>query len=297
MTPMMLRNLRLSMLQDEADDKGGGGGGGETPEQKAAREETERKAKEEADRKAKEGGSKPTDAEAKLLKEVMQKKDALEKAQAAVKSAEEKLKQFEGIDPTEVKALLEQKRAADAAAKKAEEEAMAKKGEWDRLKSQMVEQHNKELEKERSEKTQVVEANKTLAQQIADLTVGNAFQTSPFIREEMALPPIKARVLFGQHFEFQDGKVVAFDKPAGTKDRTMLVDGKGEPLAFEDAMKKIIEADPEKDHLLKSKSKPGAGSGTLPASSGARKGDEGKTELKGSAKIAAGLAALNKGKK
>ena len=76
------------------------------------------------------------------------------------------------------------------------------------------------------------------------------------------MPVSKARVLYGTHFEFKDGAIVAYDKPAGSAERNILVDAKGDPLSFEAAIKKIVEADPDKDQLLKSKIKPGAGSKT-----------------------------------
>ncbi len=54
--------------------------------------------------------------------------------------------------------------------------------------------------------------------------------------------------------------MVGYDKPRGAQNRTALVDQYGNAIAFDHAMRKIVEADPEKDHLLRSKVKPGAGS-------------------------------------
>jgi hypothetical protein len=275
-----------------------------TPEETAAAEkakaEAEAKAKADAEAKAKEeaerakNGGKPTDAEAKLLKEVMDKKTKLEAAEKKAADAEARLKAFEGIDPAKVKELLDAQAKAEAERKKAEEEQLAKKGEWDRLKAQMAEENGKVVKQVEERASKAEQQVGTLQQQIADLTVGGAFSNSPFIKDEMALTSSKARVVYGSHFEFQGGKVVAFDKPAGAKDRTMLVDSKGEPLGFEDSIKKIVEADPEKDHLLKSKARPGAGSGTLP---GGKRKEEESAEISGRGKIAAGLAAQAKAKK
>jgi hypothetical protein len=224
----------------------------------------------------------------------MEKKTKLEAAEKRANEAAEKLKAFEGIDPTKVKELISAQEKAEAERKKAEEEALAKRGEWDRLKSQMVDAHTKEIEKERTELASERAARQAAEKQIADLTVGQSFQSSPFIKDELALTPVKARVIFGSHFEFKDGAIVAFDKPVGAKDRTLLVDGKGNALGFEDAIKKIVDADPEKDHLVKSKLRPGAGSSTLP---GKGKEDDDSQELRGTAKIAAGLKALSSKKK
>lgn len=99
------------------------------------------------------------------------------------------------------------------------------------------------------------------------------------------MPVSKVRALYGTHFEFNDGQIVAYDKPAGAAERTMLVDGKGDPLSFEESIKKIIDADADRDQLIKSKTKPGAGSVTT------GKGAPPKTETKTSIdKISSGLA-------
>jgi hypothetical protein len=265
-----------------------------TPEEQAALDAAEaaKKQKEEADaetaRKAAEDANKksgPTDAEAKLLKEVMEKKEALKKTNEELAQVREALKAFEGIDAAKVKALL-----ADQAA--LEEKKLEEKGQWDALKKQMNDAHAAELAK-KDDSVKVFSAeNESLKQQIADLTVGNAFGNSKFIAEELALSVAKTKALFGGHFETQEGKVVAFDKPAGSKGRTMLVDGKGEPLSFEDALKKIVDTDADKDQLLKSKTKPGAASTSADGKGG--KPANKPLEMSGLEKIKAGLNAKKK---
>jgi hypothetical protein len=277
-------------MAPEGDPTGGGGGGsggGETPEQKAAREEAERK--KEAEQK---DGKKPTDEEAKLLKEVMEKKNALKTATDELARVKEQLKQFEGIDPAKVKELLKAQADAEAAKKAAEEAKLKAEGNWDALKKQMNEAHKKELDAKNAEILEIQGRERTLQSIIAELTVGNAFGNSKFIAEEMSLTPAKTRALFGSHFEFKDGKMVGYDRPAGASDRTMLIDGKGEPLSFEEAIKKIVAADPDSDQLVKSKLKQGAGSGTL---NGGKPGD-GTKELSSREKIAKGLAEAAKKK-
>lgn len=198
---------------------------------------------------------KPSDAEAKLLKDVMDKKNKLKASNDRVAALEADLKKFEGIDIEAVKALLNEKKASET-------KILEGKGEWDRLRAQMSEEHTKQVGEvsERLSASQI--ENQRLASTIGDLTVGNAFSTSQFVKEEVVIPVSKVRVLYGSHFEYQDGSVVAFDKPAGAKERTMLVDGKGDPLSFEASLKKIVDADPDRDQLLKSKMKTGSGSVT-----------------------------------
>jgi len=288
----MTRFQRLMALHrlsaPEGGGEGGSGGGeGRTPEQIAADEAAAAAAK------AKKGGEgddgngggegkkAPTDEEARLLKDIMAKK----KENARLKEEKEALeKRFEGIDPEEVRKLLQDR--SDAETRKLEE-----KGEWDRLKSQMVEGFNKErgtlteqLENERKEKSE-------LKSQIAELTVGAAFSQSKYLPEEVAMTPRKARVVYGPHFEFVDGAVVGYDKPAGQANRTMLVNSAGEPLDFDAALKSIVEADPDRDEILRSKMKTGASSSTA---KNASKPIKHQVELSASEKVAKGLGDLLK---
>ena len=201
-----------------------------------------------------------SDEEAKLIKEVMDKKTKLKEAADKIAALEATVKQFDGIDADGVRKLLSEKQAEET--RKLEE-----KGQWDSLKKQMVEEFGKEkvtLSTQVAERDTELSALKGL---VGDLTVGNAFASSTFIKEDMTMPVNKARALYGNHFEFKDGSVVAYDKPAGSSDRNVLVDSKGDPLSFEYAIKKIIDSDPDRDLLLKSKVKPGAGSKTSNKSS------------------------------
>lgn len=234
------------------------------------------------------GENKPSDAEAKLLKDVMRHKKRAGELEAQLAQVNEKLKQFEGIDVTKVREML-------AAQEEAERKGMEARGEYDRLIKQMGERHTQEKTQLLGQLEERDRTTRTLQAQIAELTVGNAFASSKFVQEDLTLTPTKARVIYGSHFEFKDGKVVGYDKPAGAVERTILVDATGEPLSFEEAMKKIIEADPDRDQLIRSKMRPGAGSTTQ--SKVSKKADDAASKnLTGVDRIAAGLAALAKQK-
>ncbi len=233
---------------------------------------------------------KPSDAEAKLLREVMEKKEALNQAKTAREAAEReaqeakaRLAQFDGIDLDQVKELLKEKTERENA-------ELERKGEWNRLRQQMADQHKKEIEALKAELTNPVsELTEKLTKrerEIHELTIGRSFSESNFIRDSLTLTPSKARIIYGAHFELQDGKVIAYDKPAGSSDRTPLVNADGEPLSFEKAMEKLVELDPDRDNLLKSKMRAGSGSENDPS---ARKVDK-KVELKGKDRIQAALA-------
>jgi hypothetical protein len=196
-------------------------------------------------------GKKPDDEKAQLLREVMDKKGKL-------KEAEDKLKAFEGIDPEKYRALL---------AKQTEDERKAaeEKGDFERVKQMMAEAHATETQQL---KDQIAALNGQLNAKdglVGELTVGSSFSSSAFIRDNMVLSPAKTRVLYGDHFDTVDGKVVAYDKPRGAPDRTPLVDASGAALSFDAALEAIVSKDPDKKSVLRSNAKPGAGSTTTPA--------------------------------
>lgn len=205
------------------------------------------------------GGKKPTDEEARLLKEVMDKKAKLKEAEAAAQAANEKLKQFEGLNVDEIKAMV-------AAKKEAETKAMEQKGEWERLKQRMADEHKAALEATKTDADRIRAENARLASVVDKLSIGAAFDQSQFIKGELTLTPTKTRALYGDYFDVVDGNVVPFDKPRGAAGRTQLVDQYGTSLAFDAAIAKIVDTDPEKETVLKSKTKPGAGSGGAPGS-------------------------------
>jgi hypothetical protein len=155
----------------------------------------------------------------------------------------------------------------------------------------MADEHKKDLTA-----AQAAVASKSTALDLAlktinDLTIGQDFTSSTFITTELVLTPRVARQVYGDHFEIEDGQTVGYNKPKGAEGRTKLVDASGDALPFDDAMKKLVEAAPDKDQLMRSKLKTGAQSTTtngIPV----RKSSDTAPELFG---MAAMQAALNKG--
>ena len=60
----------------------------------------------------------------------------------------------------------------------------------------------------------------------------------------------------------ENGELIPYDKPRGTDGRTQLVDGSGQSLSFNDAIKAIVAGDPDADSMILSKMKMGSGSST-----------------------------------
>lgn len=226
-----------------------------------------------------EGSRKPTDEEARLIKENMKRK-ATEKA---LKEELEALKQsVAGLDLTEVRALLAERRTA-------EEKQLEAKGDYERLKQRMAEEHQTTVGSLNAKIAELQEALGKRDSTISELTVGTQFNSSQYINGELVLTPAKARALYGSHFEIEDGKVVGYDKPRGAAGRTALVDAYGAAIPFDAAMAKIIEADPERDSLIRSKAKAGAGSGSKPTT----KAPDLNVNATGVSRISAGLKGLN----
>lgn len=242
-------NMNLGIVEDE----GGGPDAAAEAAAAAAKEAADAlEAQKAADDKGKSGIS---DSEAKLLKDVMAKKTALKEANDKLKVLDDKLKTFDGIDPEQVRTLLK-------AQKEAEDNKLVAQGNWDALKSQMAEAHTAEMT---SVNTKVLELQAKLDAKdgvISELTIGSSFTGSEFIREELLLTPSKTRAAYGSHFGYEDGAIVGYDKPAGKADRVVLVDAQGDPLSFEDALRKLVDLDSDRDQILKSKVKQGSQSKT-----------------------------------
>ena len=225
-----------------------------------------------------------SDNEAKLLKDVMAKKEQIKQLNAQTKELQAKLAMFDGIDPEAVKAML-------AKQKEEAEKELERKGEYDRLKAQMIEAHDKEKAELVDKLKAEAETVSAMKDKIAELTVGNAFANSSFIQSDTILTASKARKFYGDYFDYVDGQVVGYDKPAGKSERTVLVDAVGEPLSFDEALKKVMDMDGDKEIFLRSKVKTGAGSRTQSKTSSPGSAEHFATSVD---KIAAGIRAMKK---
>lgn len=231
-----------------------------------------------------------SDSDAKLLKELMAQKNRAKELAAELEGAKKRLSDFDGVDPAKARKLLADE---EEAARKAAEA----RGEYDRLLAQMGERHQAEQAALNGRLSEAQTTVSALQKEIAELTVGSAFSGSAFVSSDLTLTATKARVIYGSHFEYKDGKVVGYDKPAGASDRTLLVSSTGEALSFDEALRALVEKDPDRDRLLRGKAKAGAGSATV--TKGAKAATElaeksAESKLTGAAKIAAGLKKLAK---
>lgn len=225
---------------------------------------------------------KPSDAEARLLQESMRRKEEVARLKGELASLNDLKSRIESLGGLDQLSQLVQ------AQRDAEEKRMQQAGEWERLRERMASEHDNQLKGVLTERDTVRSQLDQAIKQINELTIGTAFSQSKFIAEEMVLPASKARTVYGEHFDLVDGQIVGYDKPRGAKDRTPLVDAQGSPVQFEVALRKLVEADPERDYLLKAKAKPGAASDTRRTQAAPK-----TEELKGISRIQVGLKSLN----
>jgi hypothetical protein len=163
----------------------------------------------------------------------------------AAKEANDKLKQFEGIEDP-------------AAAKKALQFAQTLEGKKvmdDESIKRLVESAVKPLQEENSTLKQTIEGKDG---HIYRLEVSNRFASSAFLKEKTIYgeTPDMAEAYFGKHFKIENGKVIAQDA-AGNQIYSKVKPG--EPADFEEAISILVESHPKKDHLLKAKGAAGSG--------------------------------------
>lgn len=267
------------------DDEGAGGGSGEEGGDDEEGDDLD-EAGDETDGGSELEAGKVKDADAKLIKENMRRKKQARELQGALKTAAADLealkKRYEGIDPDLVKTLLEEKAER-------ERQAAEAAGDFERVKEIMAEAHRKQLEAKEAETGELAGKISTLSSTVQKLTIDLKFSDSPYIRTELTLPPTKAQKLWADHFDVSDtGEVVAYDKPRGASGRTALVDSQNRALKFDDAIKHLVEKDADKDSLLKSKLKNGAGSKTADTDTTSKK----PAGVFGASRITAALVAM-----
>lgn len=222
--------------------------------------------------------------------------DPTESLKAQIDALKSQLANFGDATPDEIKQLRElraqaekERKEAEAAAREAERERLRKEGDFETLRQRMAEEHQRELEAARSKSGELDQTVSALTRQIENMALGTAFASSRFVQEETIIGPDKARRIYGAHFDVVDGKVIGYDAPRGEAKRVALVDARGEPLAFDEAIKRLVESDPDRDRLLKAQQKPGPGAMPSP---GVRPAPPPEPEVRGQARLAKTLGPL-----
>jgi hypothetical protein len=254
----------------ESDDSGGAGDNGSSDDQQTDDSDD-----------ADDSGNDNTDSDdtstsdadnVKLLREVMKKKEKIGDLTKELGNIKDSLKKYEGIDLDEVRKLIKDK-------KDVETQKLEDKGEFDRVKSLMIEENDKDKKALKEKIAELEDKLSSKDSKIDKLTIGHEFDGSKFINGELSLTPSKTRIIYGGHFETIEGEIVGFDKPKGASDRTPLVDSTGNNLNFDTALRKIVGSDPDKDTILLSKTKSGSSSQRSTIDSGVSTSNSGMSGL------------------
>lgn len=163
-------------------------------------------------------------------------------------AAEKALKAFEGIDPeAAAKALdtvtkLDQKKLIDA-------------GEVDKVRAEITKNWESKL-------SEAEKAKQALEQQLHNELIGGNFARSKVIAEKLAIPADLVQAAFGSAFKVENGRVVAYDKNG------QVIYSKAnpsEPAGFDEALLSLVDAYPNKEHILKGSGASGSGAGSSSA--------------------------------
>lgn len=287
MNLLLQRMLESHGFFEKADDDAGSINGMPGGQDKAPADEG--KKTDEGEAKAPEVKSTDLEKEkAILLKDVMKWKEKAKNTEQEKEALNNQLSQFNKVLGDELS--LEDIQKIISERKDAERQQLEKKGEYDRILQQIQDESKKKFDAVSNQVSEKDGLIKSLQQQLEEMSIGRSFSDSAFIRENSTLPPSIARKEFADYFDNVDGKIVAYDKPRGAKERTPLVDSEGKNKSFEDAIAHLYTSHPDSKDLLKSKRKPGSSSKSLENAESVAPKPKTREE-----KISAGLEKLSKG--
>lgn len=166
--------------------------------------------------------------------------------------AEIALKAFEGIDDAaaarkalEIVSNLDAKKLVDA-------------GEVDRIKSEVGKAWEDKLKGSEEKYRSILKERDNFRSELTSERIGGAFSRSKFIEEKIAVPKDMVQAAFGQSFRDEDGSVVGYSKDGN---KILSRARPGEVADFDEALEIMIDAYPNKDHILKGSGASGGGAG------------------------------------
>lgn len=156
-------------------------------------------------------------------------------------TTEKALKEFEGLDPKDVRKALE-------TVKNLDHKKLVDAGEVDRVKEEVAKALQPKIDEAntRAEKLEL---------QLREEKIGGSFARSKFITDKLAIPSDMVQARFGSAFKIEDGKVVAYTGDNKIFSRTKP----GDIADFDEALEILIEAYPQRDHILKGSGASGGG--------------------------------------
>lgn len=157
--------------------------------------------------------------------------------------AEDKLKEFTGVD-------LEAAKKAIETVKKLDDKELIDAGKVDEVRAEITKQYEGKL----AEKD---ETNKQLQGRLDSTMIGYAFANSKYIADKIAVPGDMIKSTFGSQFKVTDNGIRAVD---GNGNEIMSKQNIGEPASFDEALEIIIGGYANKDQILKGSGSQGSGS-------------------------------------
>lgn len=157
----------------------------------------------------------------------------------AKEAAEAQLKQFEGLDPAKAKSAIETISNLDA-------KKLVDAGEIEKVRAEIKKSFDP-----------MVQENTQLKSELNDLRLSHQFETSKFVKDNVAIPPEFLKANFAKNFEFKEGQLVAKDGQGNT---IFSPAGNGNNANFDEAIEHLIKSHPQKDTLLKAVGSNGSGS-------------------------------------
>lgn len=183
------------------------------------------------------------DAKAAHVKIATLTREAAER-RTKLQEAEAKLQAFAGIDNPE-EALRAMQFAASMDGKKIMDDEAVQK---------LVQSAIKPLQEKLAASEKALQDKEG---HIYKLEVSNKFQSSPFVKDKLIVPPDMLEATFGKNFKIEGGKVIATD---ATGNQIFSKVRAGEPADFDEAIQTLVDSHPMKDHLYRSSGASGAGS-------------------------------------
>lgn len=159
------------------------------------------------------------------------------------------LKAFEGLDAAKARDALDKLGSIDA-------KKLIDAGEVDKVKAEAI----KAVEEQYKP---IVAERDALKNELYGEKIGGAFARSSFAKDKLAIPADFVQARFGSQFKLEEGKVVAYDA-SGNKIYSKA--RPGEVADFDEALEFLVNAYPQRDHILKGSG--AQGSGARPSNGG-----------------------------
>lgn len=161
-----------------------------------------------------------------------------------LREAQEALKGFEGLDPSEARKALST--VANLDAKK-----LIDAGEAEKVRTEAIRAVEEKYKP-------VVEKATALEQALNNEVIGGNFARSKFISEKLVIPGDMVQAQFGKHFKIEDGKMVPYDSKG---DKIFSREKPGEVAGFDEALSILVDGYQHKSAILRAKVPDGGGAG------------------------------------